>query len=310
MENLPKVVVVGSINMDLVIRCDRLPVPGETIIAESCLEIPGGKGANQAVAAARSGGQVRMVGRVGDDSLADRLKDNLRQQAVNLDNVLQSHNCASGIAIVSVESSGENSILVVPGANDQISVEDLKHAESALRDADVVLLQLEIPIPTVKRAIEISKEAGVTVVLDPAPMCKTLPTEMLQVDVICPNQSEATALVKYEVKTIDDAHRAAQDLIGMGARQAIITMSDQGAVVHDGLSSRWIEPVKIETVDTTAAGDAFAGALAVQLAGGKTLIDSARFAAVGGALAATKPGAQPAMPYRNEIKTLLKNPDD
>lgn len=310
MEKLPKVVVVGSINMDLVIRCDRLPVPGETIIAKSCLEIPGGKGANQAVAAARSGGHVRMVGRVGDDSLANRLKDNLRQQKVNLDNVLQSHNCASGIAVVTVESSGENAILVVPGANEKVSLEDLKNAESVLRDADVVLLQLEIPIPTVQHAIEISKAAGVTVVLDPAPMCESLPPETLRVDVICPNQSEAAALVKYEVKTIDDAHRAAQDLITMGARQVIVTMSDQGAVVHDGLSSHWIEPVKIKAVDTTAAGDAFAGALAVQLANGKSLIDSARFAAAGGALAATKQGAQPAMPYRNEIKTLMENPND
>lgn len=291
--------------MDLVIRCASLPVPGQTITAESSQEIPGGKGANQAVAASRAGGDVVMIGRVGDDSMASQLIENLHGHQVQTDRVLRTEHCASGLAVVAVESSGQNAILVVPAANAKVSVEDVNDAESLLRAADVVLLQLEIPLTTVTRAIEIAKDAGVPVILDPAPMPSTLPKEALQVDVICPNQSEAAALVGYRVETLDDARRAAEDLLSQGVRQAIITMAEQGAIIHDGSSSQWIEPFKIEPVDTTAAGDAFAGALAVRLAEGQPLSASARFAAAAGAIAATRLGAQPAMPSRLEIDQLI-----
>lgn len=156
MSKLPKIVVVGSINMDLVIRCAHLPIPGQTIIAESSVEIPGGKGANQAVAAARLGGEVTMIGRVGDDSMADRLVQNLQSQQVATDTVLRTRDCASGIAVVAVESSGENAIMVVPGANGRVSVEDVRAAEAILREATIVLLQLEIPLETVLHVMEIA----------------------------------------------------------------------------------------------------------------------------------------------------------
>ena len=292
--------------MDLVIRCASLPVPGQTMTAESSQEIPGGKGANQAVAASRAGGDVVMIGRVGDDSMASQLIDNLHSQQVRTDRVLRTQHCASGLAVVAVESSGQNAILVVPAANAKVSVEDVNDAESLLRAADVVLLQLEIPLATVTRAIEIAKDAGVPVILDPAPMPSSLPKEILQVDVLCPNQSEAAALVGYPVETLDDARRAAKDLLGQGVRQAIITMAEQGAVIHDGSSSQWIEPFKIEPVDTTAAGDAFAGALAVRLAEREPLSKAARFAAAAGAIAATRLGAQPAMPSRIEIDQRIR----
>ena len=285
-----------------------LPVPGQTITAESSLEIPGGKGANQAVAAARAGGDVAMVGRVGDDSMADRLIENLRRQQIRTVSILRSKDCASGIAVVAVESSGENAIMVVPGANGQVSVQDVEDAEPILRAADIVLLQLEIPIATVLRAIEIAKDAGVPVVVDPAPMPESLPSEILQVDVICPNQSEAAAIVGYAVETVDDAIRAARDLLAMGTRHVIVTLAEQGALIHDGSSSHWIEPFRITAVDTTAAGDAFAGALTVRLAEGASLVESARFAAAAGAIAATRLGAQPAMPTRHEIDQLIRKP--
>lgn len=305
MSSKPKIVVVGSINMDLVIRCANLPIPGQTITAESSQEIPGGKGANQAVAASRAGGEVRMIGRVGDDSMASQLIENLRTQGVQTGRILQSEACASGLAVVAVESSGQNAIMVVPGANAMVSVEDVDAAESILQEADVVLLQLEIPLATVIRTIQIAKAANVPVILDPAPMPSHLPAEALQVDILCPNQSEAAAIVGYAVQTREDAQRAARDLVNKGVRQAIITMAEQGAVVHDGSSSHWIEPFRISAVDTTAAGDAFAGALTVRLAEGESLVRASQFAAAAGAIAATRLGAQPAMPSRVEIDQLI-----
>ena len=299
--------MVGSINMDLVIRCDHLPVPGETITAQSSLEIPGGKGANQSVAAARAGGEVSMLGRVGDDSMANRLLENLQQQGVKTETVLRTAQCPSGIAVVAVEASGENAIMVVPGANGRVSVEDIDAAEAMLRNATILLLQLEIPIATVLRLIAIAKEAGIPVILDPAPMPRSLPIEALRVDLICPNESEASAIVGYDVTNVESAERACNDLVGLGVRRAIVTLADKGAVIHDGSRTNWIEPFEIEPVDTTAAGDAFAGALAVELADGKPLLDSARFASAGGAIAATRLGAQGAMPTRQEIEQLVRN---
>lgn len=306
MSESPKIVVVGSINMDLVIRCAHLPIPGQTITADSYLEIPGGKGANQAVAAARAGGHVAMIGRVGGDAMAERLIENLRQQQVHIESILRSRDSASGIAVVAVESSGENAIMVVPGANGLVSIEDVNRAESILRAASIVLVQLEIPLPTVQRVMDIARDAGVPVVLDPAPMPDVLPTQMLACDVICPNQSEAAAIVGYAVHTVDDARRAASDLLDTGARQVIVTLASQGAVIHDGRSSNWIQPFPVKAVDTTAAGDAFAGALTVRLAEGAPLTESARFAAAAGAIAATRLGAQPAMPRRHEIEHLIQ----
>lgn len=306
MSNAPRIVVVGSINMDLVVRCARLPVPGQTVTALSSMEIPGGKGANQAVAASRAGGQVTMIGRVGADSMASRLVDNLRQHHVRTERILTSSQCASGIAVVAVESSGENAIMVVPGANGEVSIADVDAATQILSSADILLLQLEIPLPTVLRVIDIAREAGVPVVLDPAPMPTQLPPASLLVDVLCPNQSEASAIVGYTVETVDDAMRAAQDLMKLGVRHPIVTLADQGAVIHDGASSHWIEPFRITAVDTTAAGDAFAGALTVRLAEGASLLEAARFAGAAGAIAATRLGAQPAMPNRAEIESLLR----
>jgi ribokinase len=307
MSSPPKVVVVGSINMDLVIRCDHLPVPGETITAQSSLEIPGGKGANQSVAAARAGGDVSMLGRVGDDSMANRLLENLHHQQVKTETVLRTAQCASGIAVVAVEASGQNAIMVVPGANGRVSVDDVDAAEGMLRTATILLMQLEIPIATVLRVIEIAKSAAIPVVLDPAPMPPSLPQEVLRVDLICPNESEASAIVGYDVTDVESAEKACDDLVRLGAGRAIVTLAEKGAVVHDGDRTHWIQPFEIEPVDTTAAGDAFAGALAVELAGGKPLIESARFASAAGAIAATRLGAQPAMPTRQEIEELIRN---
>jgi ribokinase len=301
-----RIAVLGSINMDLVVRCALLPKPGETIIADSASEIPGGKGANQAVASARAGGQVTMIGRIGDDAFASRLRDNLSREKICVDFVSETKGCASGIAIVAVESSGENAIMVVPGANGRVTTEDVDAAANVIRSADVLLLQLEIPLESVIAAASIALEAGVRVILDPAPMPLSLPDQVLNVDVICPNQSEAAAIAGRPIETAEDAHDCIPRLHERGAKNVIITLGGQGAIVSDGASLEWIAPFAITPVDTTAAGDAFAGALAVRLAEGAQLSEAARFAAAAGAIAATRLGAQPGMPTRSEIEQLVR----
>lgn len=300
----PRIVVVGSINMDLVIRCAKLPAAGETVIADSSAEIPGGKGANQVVAAARAGGDVTMIGRVGDDAFAKPLVENLRRENVNINSVLATESCPSGIAIVAVDSRGENSIMVVPGSNGHLTARDIEEAAASIRAADMLLLQLEIPVETVLAAITVAKEAGVRVIVDPAPMPLSLPDDVLKVDVVCPNQAEASAIVGNAVATVDDARRSIGQLHRRGAKRAIITLGGLGAVASDGASIAVIEPLPITPVDTTAAGDAFAGALAVRLAEGASLVEAARFANAAGAIAATRQGAQPGMPTRSEIERL------
>ncbi len=291
--------------MDLVVRCANLPVPGETIIADSSSEIPGGKGANQAVASARAGGDVTMIGRVGDDAFAGRLLENLRCEKIDTGNVIRTEHCASGIAVVAVEASGENAIMVVPGSNGRVSPKDVEAAAGVIRQADLLLLQLEIPLDAVLAAIMIATAAGVRVILDPAPMPSSLPDEILSVDIICPNQSEASAIVGRPIESVDEARDCLSRLHDRGAKNVIITLGGDGAVVSDGVSVEWIQPWKITPVDTTAAGDAFAGALAVRLADGASLVEAARFAAAAGAIAATRVGAQPGMATRDEIEQLL-----
>lgn len=309
-----RIVVVGSINMDLVVRCEHLPAPGETIIANDASEMPGGKGANQAVAAARAGGDVTMIGRVGDDAFAERLLQNLTNESIDVSAVEPTQDCASGIAVVAVESRGENSIMVIPGANGRVTPDDIQRNADTIRSADILLLQLEIPIESVIAAIGIAKLAGVKTILDPAPMPAEFPVDLFAVDVLCPNQNEASAITGLDCETVEQAQAAVAKLLQQGARSAIITLGGHGAVVgqidqgeqRDRGEQRieWISPFSVSPVDTTAAGDAFAGALAVRLAEGDTLFSAAKFASAAGAIAATRRGAQLAMPNRTEIQQL------
>ncbi len=288
--------------MDLVVRCDRLPASGETILAESSQQIPGGKGANQAVAAARAGASVEMIGRVGADAFGSKLITSLHQDNVSTRHVTCSPGSQSGLAVVAVEISGENSIIVVPGANGQLTPADIHDAADVICRADILLVQLEIPTESVLAAIDVAKSAGVPVILDPAPMPATISDCLFSVNVVCPNQSETQTMVGKPIVSIDDARASVPALHRRGARSVIITLGDQGAVVSDGESIEWIEPISITKVDSTAAGDAFAGALAVRMAEGADLFESARFACAAGAIAATRVGAQVAMPTRDEIE--------
>lgn len=303
----PCITVIGSINMDLVVRCGKLPLPGETIIAHSSFEVCGGKGANQAVAAARAGGRVRMIGRVGDDAFADRLSGNLSNEGIDNTLVKSTTDCASGVAVVAVEHSGQNAIMVVSGSNGRISVEDIRAAREVIESSDIVLLQLEIPIEAVLEANSIAKSADVRVILDPAPAPIAWPDELLNVDLICPNESEAASLVELPVESIQDAEVAARALHNKGAKNVVVTIGDRGSLLFDGEQVHMIEPYPIDPVDTTAAGDAFAGALAVFWAESGNLIESVRLANAAGAIAASREGAQPGMPSRMDIETLWRS---
>ncbi|MEO8270126.1 MAG: ribokinase [Aureliella sp.] len=299
----PIVAVLGSINMDLVVRCQSLPVGGQTLAADSAHEVCGGKGANQAVAAAKVGGDVRMIGRVGDDLFAQRLLANLQDQQVNCDAVSPTRNCASGLAIVVVEASGQNSIMLVAGANAKVSVADVERFRHLIESADVLLLQLEIPTDSVLAAIQIASSAGVRCILDPAPVASCWTDELLQVDFICPNETEASAITGLPVRSVEEAVTAAKQLQLRGAKNVAITLGECGSILLAGNASHHIEATAIEAVDTTAAGDAYTGAFAVRWAETDDILEAVRFASVAGAIAATRHGAQPSIGTRKEIET-------
>lgn len=303
----PHIVVVGSINMDLVVRCNRLPVPGETVLANSSAEICGGKGANQAVAAARVGGNVHMIGRIGDDGFGSSLLAGLKRERIHCDAVLETSGCSSGLAIVAVEEAGQNSIMVVSGANGRLSSEDLRRHRRWIEQADVLLLQLEIPTETVLQAIEIAQQAGVRVILDPAPVPATWDDAMLKVDLVCPNESEAAAICNFPVQNLDDAAVAVKELYNRGAKNVAVTLGSSGTLFFDGNEPLWLKPYPVTAIDTTAAGDAFAGALAVRWANGDSLVDAIQFANAAGAIAASRSGAQPSMGTYDEIEGLRKS---
>ncbi|MCP4517452.1 MAG: ribokinase [Delftia sp.] len=295
------IVVFGSINMDLVARAPRLPAPGETLIGHSFQTFPGGKGANQAVACARLGASARMVGRVGGDVFGAALREQLRAEGVDDELVAVDESAASGVALIAVDDQAENNIIVVPGANGQVGPADLARLETALAEARVLLLQLEIPMEMVVAAASLARQRGVTVMLDPAP-AQTLPAELYSlVDILTPNTTEAAALVGSPVQDVDDARRAASALRERGARRVIVKMGSLGVVAGGSLHPA----IAVTAVDSVAAGDAFNGALAVALSEGLTFEQALRWGLAGGALAVTKHGAQTSMPDRASLLALL-----
>jgi ribokinase len=301
------VTIVGSLNMDLVIRSPHIPQSGETIIGHDFQTIPGGKGANQAVAAARLGGQVSMVGRVGDDAFADVLLDNLSSSGVDAKYVRCDQNAATGVALIVVDDSGENIIVVASGANMQLDETDITAAEQVISAADVLLLQLEVPLPVVTRAAQIAQDHGVTVVLNPAP-ARELPRELLElVDILVPNESETALLTGLNVESPADLETAAAALLDSGVKSVVITLGGRGAYLASAdHKSEIFTAFPIQPVDTTAAGDAFMAGLAVNYSAGGSLPEAIRWGNAAGALAALKFGAQTSLPMRDDILQLLQ----
>ncbi|MEQ9410845.1 MAG: ribokinase [Fuerstiella sp.] len=300
----PRILVVGSINMDLVVRSARLPAPGETLTGRSLQETPGGKGANQAVAAARLGAQVSMIGRLGEDGFGRVLRQNLAAEGITLEHVLPTAECSSGVAIIGVEDSGQNCITVIPAANGRLTPDDIEAHQSAFTNIDLLMLQLEVPLDTVLTAQQLARERSIPILLDPAPAVADFPAELLHVDYLCPNESEAALLTGRTVETIDDAEQAALTLKSQGANVVIVTLGDRGVVCCTAGQTNHVAPTAVSVVDTTAAGDAFAAALAVQVAAGTSIKDAVRFACAAGALAASREGAQPAMPSLADVQQL------
>ena len=302
----PLVVVVGSINMDLVVKTAVLPGPGQTVLGRKFTSIPGGKGANQAVAAARLGARVHMIGKVGGDNFGEHLLMCLDRNQVDTSAVVVAEGISSGVAIVMVDSSGENSICVVAGANNQMHPDDLIAQEELIAQAKVVVLQLELPVPTVLQAIRLARKHGVKTILDPAPTAADTPPELLKVDIITPNHIEAGMMVGEPVKDVRSAKTVAAALVSKGPEAVVVTIGEKGAVLVDKSHQiRHFPAPKVTIVDTTAAGDAFTGALSVAIARQEKLSDAIRYANAAGALACTKFGAQPAMPTHREVEDLL-----
>lgn len=300
---MSRIVVAGSLNMDLVGVASRIPSPGETIMGREFFQAPGGKGANQAFAAARLGGSTSMLGRVGSDAFGRILKANLEAAGCDTSQVKAAPG-SSGVALISIDAAGQNAILVAPGANALYAPADFEQDAQALAGVGLLLLQLEIPIETVIAAAAAGRRAGARVILDPAPAPEALPAELCrQVDIITPNEVEAAQLagLSAERLSLSDAETIAARLLSTGVGAVIIKLGPQGCLVADGQTMSRVAAPTVEAVDTTAAGDVFNGALAVALSEQATLLEACRFAVHAAALSVTRVGAQPSMPLREEV---------
>ncbi|WP_026464584.1 ribokinase [Adhaeribacter aquaticus] len=300
-----KIVVIGSSNTDMVIKADHFPLPGETLLGGEFLMTPGGKGANQAVAAARLGGQVTFITKVGQDIFGQQAQQHFRQEGIDSRFVLQDHNFASGVALITVDKKGENTIVVASGANGALTLRDVQNAEAELDACSFVLLQLEIPMPTVIGTTELANKKGKKVIINPAP-ATVLPDSLLQdLYLLTPNRTETETITGISITNLPSAQKAAEVLIGKGVQNVIITLGSEGALVATNGYSKLIPAKQVVPVDTTAAGDVFNGAIAVALSEGASLEEAALFASKAAAISVTRLGAQASAPYRKEISTSI-----
>jgi len=295
-------VVVGSLNMDLVVRAPRHPRPGETLIGSQFQTFPGGKGANQAVAAARLGATVRLIGRVGKDAFGDALLQTVRQDGVDTSFIYRDPQAASGVALITLDEAGQNTIVVASGVNMRVSPKDIQQAEVAFEGANLLLMQLECPLEAVEAAADLAQQRGIPVVLNPAP-ARPLPASLLaKVDYLLPNQSELQLLAEGEV----NVSAAAACLLKNGVRNLVVTLGEEGALLVTANTEQKFDAYKVPVVDTVAAGDAFTAAFCVALMEGKSLPEAVQWGNAAGAIAVTRPGAQPSMPKREELIRFLK----
>lgn len=301
----PTIVVVGSSNTDMVVQAERIPRPGETVLGGRFSMAAGGKGANQAVAAARAGGQVRFVARVGDDLFGQQAIEGFVRDGIDVTHVVRDPTEPSGVALICVAADGENSIAVASGANACLSVEDVRRAADTIRGAAMVVAQLETPLAAVREVADLAAAAGVPMILNPAP-AQPLDAELLsRVTILTPNESEAELLTGVAVRDEASAEEAAQALRTSGVSTVLITLGPRGVFVATEEEQRLVPAFTVRAVDTTAAGDVFNGALAVGLAKQMPLPEAVRFACAAAALSVTRLGAQPSAPRRQEITNFL-----
>ncbi|MBP9017660.1 MAG: ribokinase [Paludibacteraceae bacterium] len=300
--NSRKILVVGSSNTDMVVKSERLPVPGETVLGNSFMMNPGGKGANQAVASSRLGGNVTFITKTGNDLFGRQSIELFTEENINTNYVFSDPNHPSGVALIMVDSLGENCIVVASGANMSLSPHDIEKSKNAFEQADILLMQLEIPMQTVEYAAKIAFEKGIKVILNPAPAAFLSNDLFKCLYVIVPNKTEAEVLSGINVSDIDSAKRAADIIASKGVNIVVITLGSKGALIKDGNEYNYVEAEKVEAVDTTAAGDTFCGALSVALSEGLSIVEAVKLANKASAITVTREGAQNSIPYRNEIQ--------
>ncbi|MDJ0510616.1 MAG: ribokinase [Crocosphaera sp.] len=302
------IVVFGSINMDLIAQTASLPQLGETVMGSQFITLPGGKGANQAVAAAKLKTVTYIVGRVGGDNLGLELLQTLQQFNINTEGVLIDQTISSGVAMISVEKSGENTIIVIPGANHNINEVDVTRLVEILPQTKVLLLQLEIPLKAVEMAAKEAKKLGVTVILDPAPMPDKFPDHLYSlVDIITPNQTETEKLVGFPLSNAEKIKEAAYILLNKGVANLIIKLGEKGAFFATQNEQNFIPPLQVDAVDTVGAGDGFNGGIAAALDRGLSIKEALQWGTIVGALTTTKPGAQTALPDLTMLEKFIQN---
>lgn len=295
-----RILVIGSSNTDMTIKSDNLPLPGQTILGGRFVMGPGGKGANQAVAAKRLGGNVEFICKVGHDIFGKNAADGYKKEGIDISHILYSTE-PSGVALILVDKTGENVISVAPGANGDLSVEDIESIANVIKEADYLILQLEIPTDAVIRAAKIAHEAGVYVILNPAPACR-LPNELFQyISLITPNQTETELMTGVKLINEQSFITAVENLNRMGVKDVIITLGSKGSLVCYNGKNEFVPAIKVDAVDATAAGDTFCGAVCVALSQGKNLKEAAVFATKAASLTVQKMGAQDSIPSINDI---------
>ncbi len=300
-----RIVVIGSSNTDMVVKAARIPQPGETVLGGEFVMVPGGKGANQAVAAARLGAEVTLVTRLGMDLFAEASLRSFREAGIRTEWVVRDSAAASGVALIMVDQDGENAIAVAPGANAHLSPQDVDRAEEAIRAADVVVLQLEVPMPTVLHTIRLAKRHGRCVLLNPAPAGPVPDEALAMVDLLTPNETEAEMLLGGGAAGLGGIAATAEALRAKGVGTVIVTLAREGAFVVGPGGSFHVSGRHVEAVDTTAAGDAFTGALACAVGEGQALRAALEFATAAAALSVRGIGAQPSLPGRSEVEAFL-----
>jgi len=300
--NSRNIVVVGSSNTDVVVKTERLPVPGETVLGNSFMMNPGGKGANQAVAASRLGGNVTFITKTGNDLFGRQSIELFTEENINTNFIFSDSNHPSGVALIMVDSLGENCIVVASGANMSLSSSDIKKASNAFEQAGILLMQLEIPMQTVEYTAKMAFDKGIKVILNPAPAAYLKEDLYKCLYAIVPNKTEAEILSGIKVSDIDSAKRAADIIASKGVNIVVVTLGSKGALIKEGNEYNYIEAERVEAVDTTAAGDTFCGALSVALSEGLSIVEAVKLANKASAITVTREGAQNSIPYRNEIQ--------
>ena len=305
----PSILVIGSANTDMVIKADHLPLPGETLIGGDFFMNAGGKGANQAVAAVRAGGSVTFIAKVGNDIFGEEAIQLFRKEGIDTSYILSDPHRASGVALITVDKNGENTIVVASGANANLTSQELDSIRSIIEQSSIILMQLEIPIDAVTHVTKLAKSKNSMVVLNPAPAC-VLPQDLFtHVSIITPNETEAEILTGIKVNDIEGAKLAAEILAKKGIGTVIITLGAKGALVLEKSVFTHVPTIPVNAIDTTAAGDVFNGALVAALSESKSVVDAVTFACAAATISVTRLGAQTSAPYRNEIDDWVNNQD-